>query len=121
MAHSSRSFFGRLRICLFLLGLPAYAGTSVPGIKNFYQVDAHVLRGAQPTDEGLRYLAKHGVHTVIDLRETDDRSAAEERVVKAAGMQYVNVPMTGMIPPTEAEITKILRLLEDPKLSLIHI
>jgi len=28
-------------------------------------------------------------------------------------MQYVNVPMTGLAPPTEAEITKILALLED--------
>jgi hypothetical protein len=27
-------------------------------------------------------------------------------------MQYVNVPMTGLTPPTEAEITKILALLE---------
>ena len=28
-------------------------------------------------------------------------------------MQYVNVPMTGLTPPTAEEITKILALLED--------
>jgi len=101
------------RILLFALGLPAFAGSSVPGIKNFYQVDEHVYRGAQPTDKGFKYLAKSGVRTVIDLREADGRSSSEESVVKATGMKYVNVPMTGLTPPTKAEITKILKILED--------
>src|SRR5437016_14648889 len=90
-------------IFLFALALPVFAGSSVPGIKNFYQVDAHVYRGAQPTDEGFKHLSKIGVKTVIDLREADERSRAEETVVRAAGMQYVNVPMTGLTPPTEAK------------------
>jgi protein tyrosine phosphatase (PTP) superfamily phosphohydrolase (DUF442 family) len=106
------SFASHRPIALLVFCLPALAG-SVPGIKNFDQVDAHVYRGAQPTDEGFRYLAKLGVKTILDLRETDDRSKAEEQVVTGAGMQYVNVPMTGLIPPTEAEITKILTLLEN--------
>jgi protein tyrosine phosphatase (PTP) superfamily phosphohydrolase (DUF442 family) len=106
------TFASRRLIALLVFSLPALAG-SVPGIKNFDMVDAHVYRGAQPTDEGLRYLAKLGVKTILDLRETDDRSKAEERVVTGAGMRYVNVPMTGLIPPTEAEITKILALLEN--------
>jgi tyrosine-protein phosphatase SIW14 len=101
------------RIFLFALALPAFAGSSVPGIKNFYQVDEHVYRGAQPTDKGFKYLAKSGVRTVIDLREADGRSSSEESVVKATGMKYVNVPMTGLTPPTKAEITKILKILED--------
>jgi len=33
--------------------------------------------------------------------------------VTAAGMKYVNVPMSGLTPPTDAEMTKVLRLLED--------
>ena len=106
------SFASRCPIALLVFCLPALAG-SVPGIKNFDQVDAHVYRGGQPTDEGFQYLAKLGVKTIIDLRETDDRSRAEERAVTGAGMQYVNVPMTGLTPPTEAEITKILALLEN--------
>ena len=99
-------------IALLVFCLPALAG-SVPGIKNFDQVDAHVYRGAQPTDEGFQYLAKLGVKTIVDLREADGRSKAEERVVTVAGMQYVNVPMTGHTPPTEPEIAKILALLEN--------
>jgi len=99
-------------ITLLFLALPVFGG-SAPGIKNFDKVDAHVYRGGQPTDEGFRYLAKLGVKVIIDLREADGRAKAEERVVTGAGMKYVNVPMTGLTPPTEAEITKILSLLGD--------
>src|SRR6266480_7388566 len=104
--------FRRSCIFLFALALPAFAGSSVPGIKNFYQVDDHVYRGAQPTDEGFKYLAKIGVKAVLDLREYDERSSAEEHVVTALGMRYVNVPMTGLTPPADAQISKILVLLE---------
>jgi protein-tyrosine phosphatase len=97
---------------LLVFGLPAFAA-SVPGIKNFDQVDAHVYRGAQPTDEGFQYLAKLGVKTVIDLRETNGRSEAEDRDVTGAGMKYINVPMTGLTAPTEGEIARILSMLED--------
>ena len=34
-------------------------------------------------------------------------------MVRATGMKYVNIPMTGLTPPTEAEITRILEILED--------
>jgi protein-tyrosine phosphatase len=99
---------------LAIVGLPAFAASrSVPGIDRFYQVGPNVCRGAQPTDEGFRYLAKLGVKLVLDLREHDDRSLAEERVVTAAGMRYLNIPMTGMTPPTPAETGAILKLLED--------
>jgi len=99
-------------ITLLVLSLPAFGG-SAPGIKNFDKVDANVYRGGQPTDEGFRYLAKLGVKVIIDLREADGRAKAEERVVTSAGMKYVNVPMTGLTPPTEAEITRVLALLKD--------
>lgn len=104
-----------MRNPLFVLALaiPAFAGSSAPGIKNFHQVDEHVYRGGQPTDAGFQYLAKIGVKTVVDLRETDDRATQEESAVTAAGMKYVNVPMTGLTPPTDAEIAKILGILED--------
>ena len=111
----------RSRIFLFALALPAFAGSSVPGIKNFHQVDEHVYRGAQPTDAGFKYLAKIGVETVIDLRDADERSRAEEKVVTAAGMKYVNAPMTGLTPPSEAEIAKILRILESDRKGAVFV
>lgn len=98
----------------FLLSWFASAAPSAPGIDNFYQVDDHVYRGAQPTEEGFKYLAKIGVKTIVDLRENDHRNAGEEKMVTSLGMRFVSVPMTGLTPPTNAEITKILRLLEGP-------
>ena len=99
-------------IGLLVFGFPVWAA-SVPGIDNFYQVDQQVYRGAQPTDDGFKYLSTLGVKIVIDLREHDQRAAHEDKVVTADGMQYLNVPMTGMTPPTAAEMAKILALLED--------
>jgi tyrosine-protein phosphatase SIW14 len=101
-----------LTITLPFLCLPTFAAT-VPGIKNFDQVDAHVYRGAQPSDEGFAYLAKIGVKTIIDLRETGSRSKAEERTVSGAGMKYISVPMGGLTPPTDSQITRILNVLND--------
>jgi uncharacterized protein (TIGR01244 family) len=113
------SFLGycRTRSLLFALALPALAvpalaGSSPQGIKNFYQVDQNVYRGAQPTADGFKYLAKIGVKTVIDLRAADERSESEESIVTAAGMKYVSVPMTGLTAPTEAQISGILGILE---------
>lgn len=102
----------RTQIILLAVGLPAFCASSAPGIENFYQVDQNVYRGAQPAEEGFRYLAKIGVKTVLDLRETDQRSKAEEAMVTAAGMKYINVPMTGLKVPTEAEMSKVLGILE---------
>jgi protein tyrosine phosphatase (PTP) superfamily phosphohydrolase (DUF442 family) len=103
-------YFARRCLITLLAFSPVFAG-SVAGIENFDKVDAHVYRGAQPTEEGFRYLAKLGVKTIIDLREADSRSKREERVVTGAGMKYANVPMSGLTPPTEAEIGKILAIL----------
>ena len=108
--------FGSRHMFFFALALPVLAGTSsdqpAQGIKNFHQVDASVYRGAQPTGEGITYLAKIGVTTVIDLREADQRSENEESMVTAAGMKYVNIPMSGLTPPTEAQISEVPGILE---------
>src|ERR1043165_5589154 len=106
------SLSSRLPIAFLVFGLPAFCA-SAPGIKNFDQVDEHVYRGGQPTEAGFKYLASLGVKNIIDLREADSRATDEERAVTAAGMNYINVPMTGLTPPKEAEMVKILTLLED--------
>ncbi len=103
-------------IASIVFGLPvawAASPSTTPGINNFHQIDTQVYRGAQPTAEGFHYLSSIGVKVILDLREHDQRSADEEKVVTAAGMKYVNVPMTGMTPPTDPQIRQILKLLED--------
>jgi uncharacterized protein (TIGR01244 family) len=84
------------------------------GVPNFHKVNDKVYRGAQPNDTGFQNLAKLGVKTVVDLRQPEGgRSAAEKRVVEAAGMRYVNIPMLGMHKPNPADVNKALALLND--------
>src|SRR5258708_40316239 len=80
-------------LALGILSVSGLAAEQVPGVTNFHQVSAQVFRGAQPTTEGFQGLAKLGVKTVIDLRESGSRSKAEEKTVTAAGMRYVSKPM----------------------------
>ena len=49
----------------------------------------------------------------MDLRESGARADHERETVSALGMKYVNVPMTGLTPPTESQINQIFGLLED--------
>ena len=111
-----KSFLQRRAAAFFLAAaLPTWtlAASELAGVGNFQKVDDHVYRGAQPTDQGFLNLAKLGVATVVDLREPGDRAKTEEKVVKAAGMQYISVPMKGMETPSDESVTKILALLED--------
>ena len=90
----------------------ALAGAA-QGIGNFERVDEHVLRGAQPSAEGILYLSKIGVKRVLDLRGEGSRGKMEEKQVTAAGMKYISIPMSGKNPPTTEQIAKALDLLQD--------
>jgi len=91
----------------------ALAGAPPDGVPNFQKVDDHVYRGAQPTDQGFKNLATLGIKTVVDLREPGGRTRVEEKVVRAAGMDYVSIPMYGMETPSNDKVVKVLALLED--------
>ena len=103
-------------LALALVSIPAWAQSEAPtptGIPNFHQVNDHIYRGGQPANEGFQALAKLGVKTILDLRREDEHSTkTEEQLVKAAGMRYVNVPMVGVVAPSEDQISKVLALLD---------
>lgn len=88
-------------------------GADVTGIRNFHQVNDHIYRGAQPAAQGFQTLSKLGVKTVIDLRETGSRSRTEQELVEAAGMRYVSVPLSGIQAPSDAQVAKLLAMLDD--------
>jgi len=106
----------RFAIAALVVGFasfPGFAQTNVAGVPNFHQVNDHLYRGAQPTDQGFQSLAKLGVKTVIDLREAGDRSVSERKVVEATGMRYVTIPFQGMSAPSPADVDKVLSLFDD--------
>lgn len=114
-------------LALAFLSSPAFgaeATVQALGIPNFHQVNDHVFRGAQPTEQGWDSLAKLGVKVVIDLRrENEDGEhsiAGEAKAVQAAGMRYVNVPMNGIVAPREADVAKVLDLLNGADPVFVH-
>jgi protein tyrosine/serine phosphatase len=82
-------------------------------LNNFEAVSDSLCRGAQPSADGFRELAKLGVHTVLDLRAAGGRSSKEADLVRSLGMQYVNVPLDGFQAPTPDQVSKIFALLND--------
>lgn len=103
-------------LVLVLALIPLWAGApdllDAPGVPNFHQVDPHLYRGAQPTSQGFTSLAKLGIRTVVDLRGGRERGD-EQKIVEAAGMHYVHVPMAGLSAPSDPQITTVLAVLND--------
>src|SRR5438552_2951536 len=93
----------------------ASAASDRDGLPNFYKVDDHVYRGAQPSAAGFKKLAQMGVKTIVDLRGPEHSEAEEKRIVEEAGMRYVGIPMKGMRTPTETQVSSALALMNDSK------
>jgi tyrosine-protein phosphatase SIW14 len=124
--QNSRAFFLRgnlLAVAAFagVTALATCASAQIAGVENFHQVNDHIYRGAQPTDAGFQSLAKLGVKTVIDLRETDSRSALEKKAVESDGMRYINIPLRGMSAPSPAEVEKVMALFNDPSAGSVFV
>lgn len=94
-----------ITLAVALITLPAAA------IDRFHQVDARLYRGAQPAPAEFKDLAGKGIKTVLDLRDGD--RSEEQKLVKAAGMRYINVPMKGFALPTDEQISKALSTIDD--------
>jgi protein tyrosine phosphatase (PTP) superfamily phosphohydrolase (DUF442 family) len=90
-------------------------------LSNFQAVSDSLCRGAQPSADGFRELAKSGVHTVLDLRGAGGRSSEEAKLVGNLGMQYVNIPLDGFKAPTVDEVSKIFSVLNDQSAGKIFV
>ncbi|HEY6803854.1 MAG TPA: tyrosine-protein phosphatase [Pyrinomonadaceae bacterium] len=106
-----------LALVVLLVGTTSAALAQTPDvknvkIKNFGQMDDRFFRGAQPKQEDYKQLAALGIHTIIDL--TDDPKAYEKPDAEAAGMQYINIPMSDTKYPDSAKIERFLKLVDDP-------
>jgi protein tyrosine phosphatase (PTP) superfamily phosphohydrolase (DUF442 family) len=82
---------------------------SLKGLPVFAQVTPTLYRGAQPTEEGFRNLAKMGVKIVIDQRGSRDK---EREQVTKLGMQYVAIPWHCPFPE-DTVFARFLKLLRD--------
>ena len=106
-----------LFVILFLAaGNPVSAASrGVPaseGIANFGKVSDHLYRGAQPDGQGIRNLKKLGIKTILNLCLTNEVWPPEPAAASANGLAYTNVPMKGLGRPTDAQVPRLLALLE---------
>lgn len=81
---------------------------NVKDVPNLSKVNSNLYRGGQPTEAGIKALAKMGVKTIIDFRDDDDRSRREETWVREAGLRFINVPLSNIFGPKDAKIDEIL-------------
>ena len=77
------------------------------GVSRFGEVTPTLYRGAQPTREGFRNLAKIGINIVVDLRGSRQ---SERQLVTRLGMRYVALPWR-CFRPRDEHFARFLTLL----------
>ncbi|MFL6214190.1 MAG: fused DSP-PTPase phosphatase/NAD kinase-like protein [Blastocatellia bacterium] len=91
--------------------ITAPAGFPHITIKNFGQMDAHFYRGAQPDPNDYKALASLGIKLIFDLR--DDPTDYEKKDAQAAGIKYVNIPMSDKHKPPSEQVETFIKLAKD--------
>jgi protein tyrosine/serine phosphatase len=82
------------------------------GIPNFAEVSPTLYRGGQPSEEGLKKLAKMGIDIVIDARGTE--RSAEGKAVRKSGMKYVAIPWHCPFPHDDVFVRFLSVLRDNP-------
>ena len=90
-------------------------------LPRFNQVSERLYRGAQPLDGGIGKLRELGINTVINLRRADDRARAEETAVRALGLNYYNVSLPGWGRPQDAQVVRIMEIINAPESGRVFI
>jgi len=106
--------FSVLLLVGICLGVAAKGQTASPSknLPNLFKINANLYRGGQPTEAGIEALAKMGVKTVIDLRDNDERARKEENWANAAGLRFVNIPLSNWFGPKDRSIESIVKQIE---------
>ena len=103
-----------LMIAAFVFSQNGNAQTKVSDkdVPNFAQVNADFYRGGQPTEDGVKELAKMGVKTIIDLRGEDKLSEKEAVWAKNAGVKFVSVNLSNWFKPKTSDIESVIKQID---------
>jgi len=104
-----------------LVAVSASAVNKKNPISNFAEVTAGIYRGAKPGDDGLKYLAKIGVKTDLDLEATPWVVAEEEAAAADLGLAFTSEPMIAVAKVNDDQMDRILGLLADPASRPIYV
>jgi uncharacterized protein (TIGR01244 family) len=89
----------------------AFSSTPAAGIENFGKVNDNYYRGSQPDAEQFADLKKLGIKTIIDLRKDSVAQAVDS--ARAAGLNYINIPLTTKQAATAEQVKYFLKLVND--------
>lgn len=67
--------------------------TQVNDLMRYYRATPNIATSGALTHDSIQELVKHSFNTVIDLRTAAEGTGLEEKMVKSAGMTYVNIPV----------------------------
>lgn len=83
------------------------------GVPNAAQISDALSRGAQPSAQGFGELKKLGVTTIVNLREQGQEVEWERKVAESLGIRYLNIPVRGWLPPSDAQVAQFLKLFHE--------
>jgi hypothetical protein len=93
---------------------------SVEGVGSLRSVDGKVLRGANPSLEGLYNLREIGVTTIVDLR-AETYANENDAYIAALGLEVVHLPIRDGQTPSDEQQAAFLEIVRDaPGLVFLH-
>lgn len=81
---------------------------NLAGCSNLYKVNDHLYRGAQPEDQGFHELAKHGIKTIVNLRQHH----SDRKLIGETKLDYAHIKMQAWDPEHD-EVMQFLRIATD--------
>lgn len=83
-------------------------------IPNLRYVSGRLLRGGQPSDQGLAFLKDVGVRTIINLRTEPVLIAREKIAAERLGLKYVELPTYTVQEPDAKQFQTFLSVATNP-------
>jgi len=90
-------------------------------IFNVHMVTPGLLRGGQPSLQGLTLLKQAGVKTVINLRNEEMVVSQEAAQTRSLGLNYVSIPMDVFNRPSDAAVRQFLTAVSDPNNQPVYV
>jgi len=114
--HKYSTYFLVLLLAFVFQAVQGAAQSFTPSapvsIENFGKVNDNYYRGGQPDASQFEALKRLGIKTIIDLRK--DRVEESSVWARAAGLEYVNIPLTTKRAATDDQTIQFLKLANDP-------
>lgn len=85
-------------------------------LTNLHELEPGLLRGARPTEAGIRRLAAMGVKTIVNFEGPIMHKYVEQekRLATSLGIRFIHMPMAVVRPPKLDQVQAFHRIAQDP-------